>query len=183
VSRGFGHRALAPVAVIEAEGAGPQEFVSVIAPDKQGQAVRIEPQIVSARVSGFILSAGATRDVLSLGREGAPTSCPPVEATGALAYGRFVNNRLTRAGLVRGNYFGASGVSFKSPETVESFALLLNQSQASVSVHGTGLYDLTLPETVSETIINGIKLSRFEEGDNKNARTKCRSQRVGTGGD
>jgi hypothetical protein len=119
VSRGFGHRALAPVAVIEAEGAGPQEFVSVIAPDQQGQAVRIEPRIVSARVSGFTISAGATRDVVSLGRETAPLSCPPVEATGALSYGRFVNNRLTRAGLIRGNYFDAGAVSFKSPETVE----------------------------------------------------------------
>ncbi len=183
VSRGYGHRDLAPVAVIEAEAAGPQEFVSIIAPDKQGQAVRIESQIVSAQASGFILSAGATRDVVSLGSETAPISCPPVEATGALAYGRFVNNRLTRAGLIRGNYFNTDGVSFKSPEAVEYFALLLDQSLASVSVHGTGRYDLTLPKTVGETIINGIKLSRLEEGDNQNARTKYRSQRVGTGGD
>jgi hypothetical protein len=93
--------------------------VSVIAPGQQGQAVRIEPRIVSARVSGFTISAGATRDVVSLGRETAPLSCPPVEATGALSYGRFVNNRLTRAGLIRGNYFDAGAVSFKSPETVE----------------------------------------------------------------
>jgi hypothetical protein len=107
VSRGFGHRALAPVAVIEAEGAGPQEFVSVIAPGQQGQAIRIEPRIVSARLSGFTLSAGATRDVVSLGGETALLSCPPVEAAGALSYGRFVNNRLTRAGLIRGNYFDA----------------------------------------------------------------------------
>ena len=183
VSRGYGHRDLAPVAVIEAEAAGPQEFVSIVAPDKQGQAVRIEPQIISAQAYGFILSAGATRDVVSLGRETTPISCPPVDATGALAYGRFVNNRLTRAGLIRGNSFGASEVSFKSPEAVESFALLLDQSLAFVSVHGTGRYDLTLPETVSETIINGIKVSRFEEGDNQHARTKYRSQRVGTGGD
>ncbi len=162
VSRGYGHRDLAPVAVIEAEGAGPQEFVSVIAPDKQGQAVRIEPRIALAQAYGFILSAGATRDVVSIGCETAPISCPPVEATGALAYGRFVNDRPTRAGLIRGNYFNAGGLSFKSPETVESFALHFDQSRAIVSVQGTGRYDLTLPETANEAGADGISDSRFK---------------------
>jgi hypothetical protein len=136
--------------------------VSVIAPDRQGRAVRIEPQIVSEQAYGFILSAGAARDVVSLGCETALSSCPPVEATGALAYGRFVSNKLTRAGLIRGNYFSASGVSFKSPETVESFALHFDQLRALVSVQGTGRYDLTLPESVNEAGANGINASRFK---------------------
>jgi hypothetical protein len=160
VSRGYGHRAPAPVAVIEAEGVGPQEFVSIIAPEKQGQAVGVEPRIALAQASGFILSAGATRDVVSLGRETSHISCPPLEATGALAYGRFVNNRLTRVGLIRGSYFNAGGVSFKSPEPVESFALHFDQLRAFVSVQGTGRYELTLPETVNEVVTSGISDSR-----------------------
>jgi hypothetical protein len=155
VSRGYGHRAPAPAAVIEAQGTGLQEFVSIIVPEKQRRAVGVEAQNVSARASGFILSAGATRDVVSLGRDAVPISCPPVEATGTLAYARFVNDRPTRVALIRGNRFQAGGVSFKAQGTVESFALRLDEGRAFVCVQGTDLYDLTLPQTVSEVVALG----------------------------
>jgi hypothetical protein len=162
VSRGYGHRAPAPVAVIEAEGVGPQEFVSIIAPENREQAVGAEFHSISAQASGFVLTAGATRDVVSLGSDGARISFPPVEATGALAYVRFVNGRLTRAGLIRGNCLKTGGLSLNSPEAVESFALRLVQSRAFVSVQGTGPYDLTLPETVKEVVAGGVGDSRSE---------------------
>jgi Heparinase II/III-like protein/Heparinase II/III N-terminus len=144
VSRCYGHREQSPVAVIEADGVGPQEFVTIIIPEVKGKEVKIERESESS--SSLTISAGSARDVILLGNESDYIGSKYLSGLCSLGWGRFLRGKLARAGLIHGNLLESDGVSFCSPTKVEHFALRLDGGEVWVSIPEVNNFDLDLPD-------------------------------------
>ncbi|MBO0798875.1 MAG: alginate lyase family protein, partial [Blastocatellia bacterium] len=132
VSRCYGHRERSPVAVIEADGVGPQEFVTIVIPAIKEAEIKIERESESS--TSLSVSAGDVRDVILLGNETDYIGSNHLSGICSLGWGRFLRGKLARAGLIRGNLLEAEGASFCSPTKVESCALRLDSGDVWVSV-------------------------------------------------
>jgi uncharacterized heparinase superfamily protein len=144
VSRCYGHREQSPVAVVEADGVGPQEFVTIIIPAIKDEEIKIERESESS--TSLSISAGAARDVILLGNESEYIGSKYLSGLCSLGWGRFMQDKLTRAGLIHGNLLESEGVSFCSPTKVEHFALRLDGGEVWVSVPEVHNFDLDLPD-------------------------------------
>jgi len=161
VSRCYGQREPAPVAVIEAAGKGPQEFATFIIPAASDQAIRVEPlRLAHARACGFGIDAGAARDVVLLGDGLSWVESERLAASGTLAWGRFVNDRLVRACLIRGHALEVINcLTFYSPARVRHCAIQRHPERIAISVRGTTRFDLGWHEPASQIVIDRVSFT------------------------
>ena len=101
VSRCYGAREEAPVAVFDASGVGPGQLVSFVMPGASGRTVfRVEPQSVD-RGHAFVIESGSARDMLVVeDLRGATAGGVPRET---LLWARFVGGRITSVLRVEGD--------------------------------------------------------------------------------
>jgi hypothetical protein len=115
VSRGYGRREPALVAHFEVDAAGPQEFASFIMPSAGKSTFRIEHNVESAYKTRFKISSAGVLDVVVLDAARCESELGFVSAPESLAWARFVNNKMTRACLIRGGSLETDGGSLQTP--------------------------------------------------------------------
>jgi uncharacterized heparinase superfamily protein len=157
VSTAYGKRARSLVAVFEAEGEGPQQFTTFIVPSIGGQPLHIEQRPVDdARASGFYIESEKTLDVILLGDGSGMARCGPLSAVGLMAWGRFVNNSLARACLVRGQTLETSdGVRFSSSDSLRQCVIQRFGNWIEVSSRSATRFRKAERESAAKLSING----------------------------
>ena len=170
VSRCYGQRKAAPVGVIEAEGSGPLEFVSIVDCARTKAAgwtlVHVDNAAPGESISGasderpygIALGTGSLRDELLFGDGIEIGESGALVARASIAFARFATGRLIRAFLIRGAMLEAGGISFSSPTPLRSLSIRLCEQGVEISIQGTNNFELGLPVCVGKVWVNG---SRF----------------------
>jgi hypothetical protein len=179
VSRCYGQRESASVAVFEVEGHGPQEFVSFIASqDSCRGGSPWPPQIEIAKGASDQSGAAAegrpymaysigddeARDVILIADRTDEIDCENLGATGSMAWGRFIKGEFLRGCLIDGNRFEiANRISFTAPAKATCCAFELDKDQLEITIHGATRFDLFLSIPPGVIVLNG---SRFDLSPN-----------------
>ena len=184
VSRCYGQREAAPVGVTEAEGSGPQEFVSVISINSIGapSSARVAswtPVLVGAasaktmtpdssndpqsdapkdeRPSSIALVSGGLRDVILFGDGLQLLESEAMIARASVAFTRFDSGRLSRALMIRGTRLEADGINFSSAIPLTSVSIRLGEEGVEISIAGTDSFELDLPKSIGRVWVNGYR--------------------------
>src|SRR6185369_12462456 len=178
VSRCYGRRDPASVALFKAEGHGPQDFVSFITSRKSCRGGPLwPPQIEIAK--GACHPAGAATEgrpymALSLGTEQAhdlflvagqsdELTDSRLTARGSMAWGRFIKGKFERGCLIGGTHFEvANQLSLFSPETVGCCAVqivegcveLTVQITIQITIHVATRFDLSFDIPPARIVVN-----------------------------
>jgi uncharacterized heparinase superfamily protein len=169
VSSCYGQREPAPVALFEAQGEGPQQFVSFLIPPKPctGGALwppRIEegPRDAQEGVATecrsyrvFLISAGESRDVVLIGEQASNLTQKRVTAAGSMAWARFIAGRFVRGCLIAGDRFEAAEcMAFHSPTTVRCCGFRIDGGSVEITIHGGGQFDLSFYNPPNRIVVN-----------------------------
>jgi hypothetical protein len=179
VSNCYGQRDSAPVTLFEAEGKGPQEFVSFIISGKPCKGGPLWPPLLGettapwlqggAAISGrpymgYSVVTGQARDVFLMA-EGSgeirdEMSHELLTAQGSMAWGRFIEGKFERGCLISGTRFEiANQLRLISPETVDCCAVQVDQGSIEITIHGATRFDLSLDVPPGRIVVNQ---SRFD---------------------
>lgn len=176
VSRVYGKRETAPVAVFEARGERSQEFMSFILPlAAKDRTARVERhKTESAVADAFTVSFDDSYDVVITGNGVSPVECKRLSATASMAWARFAGSRLIRACLVRGtNLEITNAISFRSVEAVKHCVIQLENDRVDISIEGAKGFELKTFEQASKVVINGtafaLKSDQIRARFNKNS--------------
>jgi hypothetical protein len=147
VSRVYGNRQAAPVAIFEIEGESEQEVMSFILPfTAKHKGAHVEQQLTGAPdTSAFTVMTGESRDVVIAGNGIQAVDCELLSATASMAWARFVNHRLVRAGFVKGKEIGvADQLILQSPQVARHCEIQVRANHLEISIDGTDRFDLKL---------------------------------------
>jgi len=183
VSRCYGRREPAPVALFEAQGKGSHEFVSVIIPRNPCMGGPPRPLLVEetapsergAATEGrpyklYSISSGNSRDSFLFGDASVEQSSDPLTASGSLAWSRFHNDKFTRGCLIRGTRFEvAETLSINAPAAFRYCAIELASDWLDITIHDTHRFDLSFSTPLKNIVINktvfdvseGLRAARF----------------------
>lgn len=187
VSRCYGQRDPASVALFEAEGHGPQEFVTFITSRKsckggpQGPPLVTEVSPVSVQggaategrpYMAYSMATGQARDLFLLAERSDKLkdemSHELLTATGSMAWGRFIKGEFERGCLIGGTRFEvANQLRLTSPETVGCCAVQVDhgrieitiQITIQITIHGATRFDLSFDTPPGQIVVN---TSRFD---------------------
>jgi hypothetical protein len=162
VSRVYGKRESAPVAVFEARAEGNQEFISFVLPlDAKNQNARVERQVIKgSSAEAFIVFFDKSYDVVITGNGATPVECKRLNAIAAMAWGRFVASKLVRACLVRGTSIEIKdSILFHSTETINHCVLQLDNDRVDISIEGGTRFELKTGEPKGKVVINGTAIA------------------------
>jgi heparinase II/III-like protein len=169
VSRCYGQRELAPVALFEAQGEGPQQFVSFIIPEKTCTGgvpwpSRIEegPRDVqegaataSRPYRAYSIGAGESHDLVLVGEPAIEFADDRLKASGSIAWTRYIGGSFSRGCLIDGRSFEvAQFVAFNSPTPVSCYALKIDQGRIEITIHGGNGFDLSFNTPHSQIVVN-----------------------------
>jgi hypothetical protein len=169
VSSRYGQREPAPVALLEAQGEGPQQFVSFLIPPKPctGGALwppRIEegPRDAQEGVATqgrpyrvFLISAGESRDVVLVSAQASDLKQERVTAGGSMAWARFIAGDFVRGCLIAGNRFEiVQFLAFHSSTPVRCCALQVYEGQIEITIHGGSRFDLSFYTPPTRIVVN-----------------------------
>jgi uncharacterized heparinase superfamily protein len=153
VSRTYGQRQAAPVAVIEAEGLGHQELITFLIPS--GQPVSIEQRVSRANASAFRVSSGEAFDVTLAGNEMSSIESDSLAMRGSFAWARFSSGRFVGGCLIGGNRLeAAEQFKLDSPVAFRSCVIQMNEGRAEITIHGGSRFDLSFTEPPDTILIN-----------------------------
>ncbi|HJQ22777.1 MAG TPA: alginate lyase family protein [Blastocatellia bacterium] len=153
VSRAYGERQPAPVAVIESEGAGRQALVTFIVPANGSISC-------TGDGSAFLLSSGDTLDLIITG----DSTSDQLKAQAEMAMARFVNQRLTRACLVRGRRIEIANTLTLADASLIDFAEITVADDAlEITIHGTSRFELSFSQPPRSVVVNGARFSVVRE--------------------
>jgi len=170
VSSCYGQREPAPVALFQAQGDGPEQFVSFLIPPKPCTSGSLWPPRIeegprdaqegaaterrSYRV--FLISAGESRDVVMLGAgESHHLTQERVTAAGSMAWARFIAGGFTRGCLIAGKSFEvAQGLAFHSPTTVRCCGFQIDDEQIKITIHGGRQFGLSFYNPPNRIVVN-----------------------------
>jgi hypothetical protein len=167
VSRAYAQRESAPVAVVQAEGTGYQEALSLLIPrDDQRYRVETRPQ------SALIIGEEGSFDVILTGDGSSVREADRLSSSGRLAFGRFTAAKPTLLLLIDGAMIEARGrVAFRSPACADYSLIKLDDNEIELKLEGPGEFDLFISEPVRAVTIN---YSRVEvSGDARQLRFVC----------
>jgi uncharacterized heparinase superfamily protein len=183
VSNCYGQRNSAAVALFEAKGHGPQEFVSFITSRKScrggplwpplvretkspclqgGAATEGRPymafSMVTGRVCDLFMMAEGSGDITN------EMSHSLLTAQGSMGWGRFIKGLLERGCLIGGTRFEVANLlSLFSPETVGCCAVHLDDGSGEITIqitiHGATRFDLSFDIPPGRIVVNK---SRFD---------------------
>ncbi len=138
-SSSYGARTPSLIVAFEAEGIQAQEFVTFALPLTREGAIHIEQTDHSAR--GFLITTGNVMDAVLIGNGSDRFECGPLSATGQIAWGRFVNDRLAKACLIHGRSLETSdGLSLDHRKPVRYLTVSESGNGFEVRVDGTGKF-------------------------------------------
>jgi len=153
VSRAYAERQAAPVAVIESEGAGRQEFVTFIVPANDS----ISCRAASARDEQpaiLHISSGDTLDVVITG----DGTSEPLTAQAEMAVARFVNQRFVRACLARGRRIEiANRLALHSALPIGFAEINDSDGALEITIHGASGFELSFSQPPASVVINGAR--------------------------
>jgi hypothetical protein len=174
VSRCYGQREPAPVAVFEANGHGPQSFVSFIVPRKSRKGGAPTPPLVEkpsvalqqrgAATEGrpymvYSVSEERVRDLFLVADQIEDIVFEQVSATGSMAWGRFINGEFDRGCLIDGNRFEIlNRLSFSSLMKVDCCAFKQGEGSLEITIHGATRFDLSFRIPPGEIVLNGSRV-------------------------
>jgi hypothetical protein len=172
VSRCYGQRESASVALFEAEGHGPQTFVSFITPRKPcrggppwpprveevspsqpaGAATEGRPYMASS------VSGDQSRDFIVIADQNDELACEQVTATGSMAWSRFIKGEFQRGCLIDGTKFEiANCLNVTFPTLVSCCALQILDGRLEITIHGAPRFDLSLHTPPGEIVVNKFR--------------------------
>ncbi len=169
VSSCYGQCEVAPVALFETRGEGPQQIVSFLVPPKPGTDGAPWPPCIeegprdaqegaaterrSDRV--FLISAGTSRDTLILGEQAGDVTHGQLTAAGSVAWSRLIAGRFTRGCLISGNRFEVSGcIAFHSPMPVRSCGFRIDGGAIQITIQGGRQFSLSFNTPPTSVEIN-----------------------------
>ncbi|HKP86182.1 MAG TPA: alginate lyase family protein [Blastocatellia bacterium] len=146
VSRAYGKREQAPVAVIEARGEGPQELITFILPGDAG---------VSPAKGGFTIKAGEFLDTVVASDGASDVECEGFSAQARMAVGRFARGELVGACMVQGKKLEARNqFALRSPTSIRYGEAGFNDGQIEITIHGASRFELSFYEPPTRIIVN-----------------------------
>lgn len=182
VSNCYGRRDSASVALFQAEGHGPQDFVSFITPGKLSKGGSLRPPLVKELNAASHPAAAATEGqpyaAYSLGTEQAgdlfliagqtdELTHSLLTATGSMVWGRFIEGKFERGCLIGGTRFEVPNqLRLFSPETIGCCAVQVDRSHPEIpiqiamqitiqiTIHGATRFDLSFDVPPGRIVIN-----------------------------
>ena len=158
VSRAYGTRATAPVGILDVQGLGGQEVVSVLLPlSARHQGAHVERRHTGvAHASAFCIKLGEAHDVVIAGNGIRAATCEPLRATALLAWARFAGTRLVRASLVKGKAIEVEGhFALRSAETVQHLVVEVNTDHLTIAVEGARRFEFSALLPWPNVVVNG----------------------------
>ena len=170
VSSCYGQREPAPVALFQAQGDGPQQFVSFLIPPKPCTSGSLWPPRIeegprdaqegaaterrSYRV--FLISAGESRDVVMLGAgESHHLTQERVTASGSMAWARFIAGGFTNGCLIAGHRFEVAGcIAFHSAAPVGSCGFRSDGDSIEITIHDGRQFSLSFYNPLKRIVVN-----------------------------
>lgn len=153
VSRIYGERQRAPVAVIEAEGSGHQELITFLVPSRQSLSVEREANHRAGSI--FRIAAGDAFDVALIGVDASSLESDSLAMRGSFAWARFSSGRLLRGCLIGGNKLEAAGqIKLDSPVTFRWCAIQINDDCVEITIHGGSRFDLSFTQPHDAIVVN-----------------------------
>ena len=177
VSRCYSQRRTAPVGVIEAEGSGHQEFVTLAGPSLEGTAPWTATQTMSrdsSKDTAIDLVSGPFRDAILFGDGLQLLESDQIVARASVAFARFEGGRLIRALLVQGTRLETGRMIFNSTSPTKSISIRMTREGCEISIEGTNSFELDLPlNCVGRILVNesrfvlrpGVRRLRFRHDD------------------
>jgi len=157
VSECYGKRALCPVALFEAEGEGPSDFVSLLIPttDSVGATTRITLAVEPRSTGSYSILAGSSRDVLLVGREASQPQHELVSVNGSLGWARFIDGSFMSGCLIKGRSYRVSErFAIDSTNEASSMAITIAGDQIEISIHDATRFDLSLDIPASRIVVD-----------------------------
>jgi uncharacterized heparinase superfamily protein len=167
VSRCYGQRESAPVAVFETEDEGPRQLVSFIIPKNTCRAGSGWPILAEEHATpstdgvegrpyrSFSISAGASRDVVLIAQQANGLKHELFSATGSMAWARFIDGGFRRGCLIGGRSFRVPRcVILNSPADIGSCTIGIDNDQLEISIRGATRFDLSLGNAPSGIVVN-----------------------------
>lgn len=148
VSRVYGRRAQAPVAVIETEGKGRQELFTFILPESAGE-------ITSRSKSSYTIAAAELLDVIITSDASVDVECERLAAQALMAVGRFTSGNLTSACLIQGKKIEVKdSFALRSQTTIRFGEIQINDRRIEITIHGASRFELSFCQPPTEIVVN-----------------------------
>jgi uncharacterized heparinase superfamily protein len=170
VSRCYGQREHAPVALFEAEGDGPQQFVSFIIPRKARSGGPQWPPLVEERpclpnqegaategrpYMAYSMAAGQARDLMLIAERSDELIHEQLTAKGSMAWSRFIEGEFKSGCLISGTKFKiAARLALNFPATASCCALQIDGSRIEITIHGATRFDLSFDNPPGKIVVN-----------------------------
>jgi uncharacterized heparinase superfamily protein len=169
VSSCYGQRELAPVALFEAQGDGPQQFVSFIIPEKTCAGGSLWPSLIeegprdvqegaatgSRPYRSYSIRADRSHDLVLVGEPAVEFADDRLKASASMAWTRYIRGSFSRGGLIDGRSFEVVQlVSFNSLTPVTCYALKVDQGRIEITIHGGSRFDLSFYLPQSQITVN-----------------------------
>jgi Heparinase II/III-like protein/Heparinase II/III N-terminus len=162
VSRAYGERRAAPVAVIDSEGIGRHELITFVMP--ANDPVSCDRIAAHPGPSGFSISAGETLDVVITGDGASEAVSDQLAAQAAMAVARFVRQRFARACFVEGRRIEIEGRLALKAVTPVSFAEIIEVNGVlEITIHGTSRFELCCSQPPASVVVNGARFNVSHE--------------------
>ena len=183
VSRAYGERCAAPVAVFESEGTGRQDFLTLVIPGmvsegRAGAATRAATQLgreVAAAPTGraFAISSGTTQDLVIVGGGQTEVSYERLSAQAEIALARFEGPRFVSAFLSQGRSIEIKGeiqgeikdsFALRSPTQIRFAELTAAEGALQITIHGASRFELSFSEPPGNkppvsVVVNGARFT------------------------
>jgi uncharacterized heparinase superfamily protein len=148
VSRVYGKRRPAPVAVIEARGEGPQELITFILPESANVSSTFSK-------SSFTIAAAELLDVIITSDGASDVECEALMAQASMAVGRFANGKLDSACLVQGKKLEVKNSFVLHSQTAIRFGeIQISDRRVEITIHGASRFELSFYQPPTEIIVN-----------------------------
>ena len=161
VSRAYGERQAAPVAVIESEGAGEQSLITFITPPHDSVPTQVAATSAERRDnSAFRLTSGDSLDVVITGDGESQVESEPLVARAEMAVARFINQRFVRACLAQGRRLEVKNAfTLESSLPVRFAAVAASGGALEITIHGATRFELFLSQPPTGVAVNGARFT------------------------
>jgi uncharacterized heparinase superfamily protein len=149
-SSAYGERSSAAAILIESEGEGPQQLVTLLLPQSKSAGL---PSVTQAR-GVYSISTADSFDLIAC-PVGAEARSALLAARGQIAWARFTRGRLSRGCLIRGSRLEImNGLSLRSATPIPWLAFTVAEGQLRIRTRGANQIELTVDETIRSIRLN-----------------------------
>lgn len=155
VSRAYGERQAAPVALIESEATGHQEVIALIVPGSAGVAP------ASPRTGQvYRLNSDDAFDVIITGNGTDDVESEALSAQAEMALARFINQQFARACVVRGRRIEVKAtVALQSSALIRFAEIATTEGGLEITIHGSSRFELSFSRPPVSVVVNGARFT------------------------